>query len=68
MKYDTPYVLFYKEREPGLRTMARLQSAEKEGKVPHAPIFKDGAIVIPETLKKFIETDNESYLKEKEYR
>lgn len=60
MKYDTPYVLLYKEREPGFRAKKGKSSEEnKEVKAEYPDIFKDGQIIIPETLKNFVQTDNE---------
>jgi len=65
MKYDTPYILFYKERTPGLRT----QRLATEGNCinDYNIVDKDNKANIPTTLKKFVEMDNESFLKEKEY-
>ena len=95
MKYDTPYILFFKKREQNysfsfnvnhnieakadiselMETDSKISeqitdakpTQVRELKRPELLVDESGKINIPETLKKFIETDNESYLKEKEY-
>mmetsp|Transcript_17291 Transcript_17291/g.20041 ORF Transcript_17291/g.20041 Transcript_17291/m.20041 type:complete len:285 (-) Transcript_17291:48-902(-) len=98
MKYDTPYVLFYRQREKPKTENGQSETGEpivanpeqivlepvavdtnpeeeivattKNTRVVNPPkriVDSSGKLNIPETLKKFIETDNESYLKEKEF-
>jgi hypothetical protein len=64
MKTETPYILFYKERIPGIRSHKIMADGIKND---FKILDKDGKLGIPPTLKKFVDTDNESYLKEKEY-
>jgi hypothetical protein len=69
IKYDTPYILFYKERKPGLRTMKMKDEGIRDdclGVNLPDDYYTNFHSNIPETLKKFVETDSESYLKEKE--
>lgn len=58
MKYDTPYILFYQERQPGARTKKYMDIKDR------CDVGLN--LTIPSVLRSFVETDSENYLKEKE--